>query len=102
MVTPFMGVRGVVLPLLVADEKVGSAAEDEGPAGSWDWPIALSCWPCGAAMGLLLGEEPAAAGKLPSGLLPCLLVRLSTTAPCSLYISTAAQHLRSRLPSQCA
>lgn len=66
-VKPFMGVRGVLLPLLAADVKAESAVE-EGPAEGCRLEAALSCRAVGAAEGLEV-----VAG---SCLLSCLLARL--------------------------
>ena len=77
-VTPFIGVRGVLLPLLAAEGCADSVAE-EGPAEGCKLEAALSCRAVGAAKGLLLGEaRPEVEGG--SCLLSCLLTRLYTNA----------------------
>lgn len=81
-----MGVRGVVLPLLAAEEMAGSAVE-EGPAEGCRLEAALSCRAVRSAEGLLVGEA-APEVEAASCLLNCLLARLyrhtmscPTTAP---------------------
>lgn len=66
-VTPFMGVRGLLLPLTAAGESVGSA-EEEVSAEGCRLKAALSCRAVWAAEGL----EVLAGSCLLSCLLACL------------------------------
>lgn len=77
-VTPFIRVRGVLLPLLAAEGCAGSATEDGSEEGC-KLEAALSCRAVGAAKGLPLGE---AVPEVEAGscLLSCLLARLNTNA----------------------